>query len=442
VKAGVDVRVRAARVVHEVAHRGVSLAQALPGACEGIRDARDVGFLKALAFGTVRAHPRLVHLLKLMLDRPLSATWLEIESVLCVGLHQLGAMRVPPHAAVAASVEAARIVRGDGAAGLVNAVLRRYQRDGAALEAAAARDEPARYACPAWLLDRLRSDWPDDWGAIAEAGNVEPPLWLRVNVARTTREDQAARLQAAGDVTVHPSPHAPAALRLDPPCDVEALPGFSEGLVSVQDAAAQLAAPLLDPGPHSRVLDACAAPGGKTAHILERVPEARVLALDIDEERLARMATDLKRLGVSAELRCADAGDPAAWWDGEPFDRILLDAPCTATGVIRRHPDIKLLRRDADADVLARGQDRLLSALWPLLAPGGSLLYATCSVLPVEGRDRIEAFLERHDDARSVPVDAPWGRRLGPGRQILPGEAGMDGFYYSCLEKTNQGRSG
>jgi 16S rRNA (cytosine967-C5)-methyltransferase len=434
-KPGVDVRVRAGRAVADVAARGVSLSRALPDACADVEDPRDLALLKALVFGTVRAYLRLARLVALCLDRPLTRGKAELEALLCVGLYQLAYMRVAPHAAVAATVDAARALRGDGAAGLVNAVLRRYQREHAAVEATADADEQARFMHPHWLLARMREDWPDDWRAIADGGNAEPPMWLRVNLARVARGDYERLLGQEHGVEVRPSPHAMAALRITPPRDVASLPGFDTGLVSVQDAAAQLAVPLLDLAPGLRVLDACAAPGGKTAHILEHRPDAQVTAVDADAARLARVQEGLARLGLSARLVCADAGAPATWWNGTAFDRILLDAPCTATGVIRRHPDIKLLRRADDVVALAREQARLLDALWPLLAPGGRFVYVTCSVLLEEGAAQVERMLDRNADARCAPIVGDWGRACGPGRQVLPGEDAMDGFYYSCLDK-------
>jgi len=434
-KAGVEVRMRAARVVADVASRGASLARVLPANCADLADARDVALLRALVFGTLRAHPRLARVVQLALDRPLTRGKAELEALLCVGVHQLAHMRVAPHAAVAATVDAARELRGDGAAGLVNAVLRRYQREGTALESKADADEEALCMHPAWLLERLRQDWPESWGAIVEAGNAEPPLWLRVNLQRTTRDAYAQRLAAERDLVTTPSEHAPAALCLSAPCDVQSLPGFESGLVSVQDAAAQLAVPLLEARPQARVLDACAAPGGKTAQILEQWPDASVTAIDVDEERLGLVRENLARLQLSAELHRADVGDPQGWWNGRQFDRILLDAPCTATGVIRRHPDIKLVRRASDVAALAREQTRLLDALWPLLAPGGRLVYVTCSVLRDEGERQVERALTSHADARATPIPGRWGRVCGPGRQVLSGEDGMDGFYYSCLDK-------
>jgi 16S rRNA (cytosine967-C5)-methyltransferase len=227
---------------------------------------------------------------------------------------------------------------------------------------------------------------------------------------------------------------------LENACDVKQLPGFADGVVSVQDSAAQLAVVLLDLQPNQRVLDACAAPGGKTCHVLETEPElAHVLALDRDAVRLGRIRENLERLGLTAQLREGDASDPRQWWDGTPYDRILLDAPCSATGVIRRHPDIKLLRKAADIAPLARRQQTLMARLWPLLAPGGMLVYATCSVLKQENELNVEHFLATHGDARERPIAAPWGHAGVCGRQILPGEAGMDGFFYACLVKEHNG---
>ena len=434
-KPGVAVRVRAARLVADVVGRGASLARALPQACDGIADERDVALLKALALGTLRAWFRLVRIAQLCLDRPLTRGRVELESILCVGLHQLSAMRVPAHAAVGATVEAARDLRGSAAAGLVNAVLRRYQREHAVLEAAADADEQARCMHPEWLIASVRRDWPDDWLRVLQAGNSDPPMWLRVNQSRIPRDEYASLIARECALESSASAFALAALRLGEPRDVQSLPGFGDGLASVQDAAAQLAVPLLRLEDGQRVLDACAAPGGKTGHILESCAGARVTALDIDAERLEQVRENLGRLRLTAELICADAGTPETWWGGEPFDRILLDAPCTATGVVRRHPDIKLLRRPGDVEGLACEQQRLLDALWPLLQPGGRLVYASCSVLREEGIRQIEGFLSRNTDAHAAMMTQSWGRACGPGRQVLSGEDGMDGFYYSCLDK-------
>ena len=257
---------------------------------------------------------------------------------------------------------------------------------------------------------------------------------IRVNSRRAGRDAYLAELRNAG-IPATPAPHADQGLVLASPMEVTALPGFRMGAVSIQDTAAQLAAPLLDVRAGHYVLDACAAPGGKAAHLLEISPAARLVAVDKDPGRLVHVSSTLERLGLQAQVTTGDAGDPGTFWDGRPFDRILLDAPCSGTGVIRRHPDIKILRRPSDIARMAEEQSRMLAGLWPLFAPGGKLLYATCSVLPEENAHRIDAFLGVHPDARLVPIQAPWGRDTGAGRQILPGEDGMDGFFYALLEK-------
>ncbi|MBK1727741.1 16S rRNA (cytosine(967)-C(5))-methyltransferase [Halorhodospira neutriphila] len=320
-------------------------------------------------------------------------------------------------------------MRRQRAAGLVNAVLRKLRRQPPPPPA----DEATRYALPGWLAERLRRAWPADWPALAEAGNAHPPMALRVNLRRTSREAYLAELARCG-LAAQPGAVAPEAVVLEAPCPVEQLPGFREGRVSVQDEAAQLAAALLDPRPGERVLDACAAPGGKTLHLAERCPEAAITALDRSARRLRQVADNLARAGAEAERLAADAAEPGRWWDGRSYERILLDAPCTGTGVIRRHPDIKWLRGPDDAGRMAGAQRRLLEALWGLLAPGGRLLYATCSILPEENEAVAAAFLADHPEARLGPAPAA-GRPTGHGWQILPGEAGMDGFFYACLER-------
>jgi 16S rRNA (cytosine967-C5)-methyltransferase len=284
------------------------------------------------------------------------------------------------------------------------------------------------------MIRRLRRAWPEDWEAILAANDRRPPMWLRVNRQRYERDAWLALLSDQEPATAE---FAPAAVCLSQPVDVDRLPGFREGAVSVQDAGAQLAAQLLAPRGGERILDACAAPGGKTGHLLELAPDAAVTALDDSATRLRRVEENLERLGLAGQCVSGDAGEPADWWDGEPYDAILLDAPCTASGVVRRHPDIKLLRRDADVAKLAREQERLLAALWPLLAPGGRLLYVTCSVFPEEGDEQIVRFLQATPDARGVPPAelGEWGLARSAGRQLLPGATVTDGFYYACLVK-------
>lgn len=427
-------RAAAARVVAAVAFQGRSLDETLARSAGGQVDA-DRALVAQLAYATLRAYPRLDRWVGLLLARPLPERDAEVHALLAVGLCQLEEMRVPDHAAVAATVEAVRQLGRSQHAGLVNACLRRWLREREALKAKVARLPEVVHAHPRWWLDALAADWPKDWEALVAAANRQAPMWVRVNRLRTTRDAWLARLVEAGGAATSWEP-APDALCLAAPMDVGSLPGFSGGEVSVQDAAAQLAAGLLQPRAGMRVLDACAAPGGKTCHLLESCPGIDLTALDVAPPRLERIRENLSRLGLAARVLAGDACDPAAWWDGKPFDRILLDAPCTGSGVVRRHPDIKLLRRSEDLASMAARQRAMLDALWPLLAPGGLLLYATCSVFRAENAAQAAQFLARHPEARAVDLGEPgWGRRSGPGRQILTGEAATDGFYYACLTR-------
>ncbi len=427
-------RPAAARALARLLRDGASLDTALPDALATVAPG-ERALVSELCYGTLRWHPRLVALSARLLHRPPRARDSDVAALLLLGLYQLQQMRVPPHAAVAETVAGAEALGKRWACGLLNAALRRYLREREALEAAVDADPAAALAHPAWLLERLRDAWPDRWRSIAEANNRRAPMALRVNLARQDRAAYLARLRDAGRAA-EPIPHTATGLALAEPCDVDDLPGFADGDVSVQDGAAQLAAPLLAPPPGARVLDACAAPGGKSAALLERRPAPGTLvAIDRSPERLTRLHATLARIGARATVCAADAGDPAGWWDGVPFDAVLLDAPCSGSGVIRRHPDIKLLRRADDLPRLAAEQARLLSALWPLVAPGGCLLYATCSVLPDENDKQIRDFLAAHTDAEEDEIDADWGHPCRHGRQILPGEDGMDGFYYARLRR-------
>jgi 16S rRNA (cytosine967-C5)-methyltransferase len=391
--------------------------------------------VQALSYGVIRFHPRLERVLDQLLDRPLRASEVRLRSLILAGLFQISSMKTPDHAAVSATVSAAAAIGRPRAKGLVNAVLRRYLREREQIDALVATDPSARYAHPEWMIDRLRHDWPDEWERILAANNELPPMWLRVNSSRVDRAEYLARL---GDRRAAAGTVAPESVHLETPVDVAELEGFADGLVSVQDAAAQLAAHLLDACPGDLVLDACAAPGGKAAHILELCGDCKLDALDIDPGRLEATRETFTRLDLRARCLSGDAADPAGWWDGGAYDRILVDAPCTASGVIRRHPDIKLLRRATDVEDLRSLQARILEALWQTLKPGGRMIYVTCSVFREENDGQIAAFVNRTADAASqAPGGSPdWGREQIAGRQILPGDAGMDGFYYACLTKS------
>ncbi len=438
--AGALTRALAARTVAGVLARGQTLDAALDAvltySAEGDAEIRqlpdrDRAQVHALAFGAVRGHHRHQALLKELLDRPLKGDDRLLEGLLSVGLFQLADPDQPDYAAVSATVAAARLLRQGQAAGLVNASLRRYQREAPKLLELLRADAGAWHSHPAWLLAQLRADWPEQWEEIVAANQRHPPFWLRVNRNRTSVGDYAARLTAELGISASLLPGVPDALKLETAVPVQRLPGFAEGLVSVQDAAAQLAAPLLAPEPGMRVLDACAAPGGKTTHLLECAGgDLDLVALDISAERLARVGSNLQRLGQRATLVVGDAADPSSWWDGQAFDRILLDAPCTATGVIRRHPDIKLLRRAADVPGFRSRQRLLLDRLWPLLRPGGTLLYSTCSLLHAENQELVADFLAA-GTARLLP-ETP-----APGLQLLPGDRDTDGFYYALMGAGN-----
>jgi 16S rRNA (cytosine967-C5)-methyltransferase len=407
----------ASRVVARVLG-GASLTAALD------EDARDASrpAVQDLAYGTLRDYGAPETILAVLAQKPIPDR--AVHALLLCALHALRHERRAPHTVVDEAVTACAELGHAAARGLVNALLRNYLRRRAALEAEARGSEAARFGYPAWWIERLRRAHPEAWRAALDAGNTRPAMTLRVNRRKLSVAAYLAKLAALG---IDARRVGEVAVRLSQPRGVERLPGFAEGEVSVQDAGAQLAAPLLDVRSGMRVLDACAAPGGKSVHLLE-LADLDLLALDHDAERAPRIGATLERVGLTAQVRVADAGDPERWWDGTPFDRVLLDVPCSASGVVRRHPDIKWLRREADLDRFAREQSRLLAALWQVLVPGGKLLYATCSVFTEENGAVIDAFLARRDDARRL---LPPG--LGDG-QLLPDDE-HDGFFYALLEK-------
>ena len=423
---GIATRVSAARVLDVVLHRGRSLKATLAAALPALADPRDRALVEAIVFTALRQRARFDAALEAWLAKPLGARDHELRALLHAGFAQLS-LGMPDHAVVAATVDAARALGRPHQAGLVNAVLRRAQREGLP----AAGDEAA---WPRWLAQRIRTDWPGQADAIFAASAEEAPMWLRVHARATTRDGYLERLHEAGiDGQVDAS--LPDAIRLDAALPVQQLPGFDDGVVSVQDGAAQRVADALSPRPQARVLDACAAPGGKAAHLAERDPSLRITALDVDPRRVRRMRDAFVRLKLDIEAAAVDATRPDTWWDGVPFDAILLDAPCSATGIVRRQPDVLLHRRETDIAALVDAQAMLLDAAWPMLAAGGTLLYATCSILREENAAQVEAFLARTADAALEPLEAGFGHDTGFGAQRLPGEAGMDGFFYARLRK-------
>ena len=420
-------RLAAARALTAVLSGKASLGSSLPPQLDKVEH-HDRALAQDLAFGAARWQPRLQLLAEKLLEKPFKAADKDVEALLLIGLYQLLHSRIPEHAAIGETVGCAAALKKPWAKSLLNAVLRRAQREHETLYAELERDPVLHTAHPRWLQKQLKAFWPEHWQAICAANNAHPPLILRVNRRHGSRDAYLEELRNAG-LAAEPCTFSRDGVRLLQPCDVTTLPGFKEGRVSVQDEAAQLAADLLELAPGQRVLDACAAPGGKTCHLLEVEPAlGEVVAVDLEAKRLVRVRLD-------ATLIAADGRDTGAWWDGRPFQRILLDAPCSATGVIRRHPDIKLTRKPEDIPALAQLQGELLDALWPTLAPGGILLYATCSVLPTENSETIAAFLARTSDAQEVAIAGEFGLQPAHGRQLLPQLDGHDGFYYAKLFK-------
>ncbi len=430
--AGAALRAEAARALARIVFDGASLRATLAETTPRFADPRDRALLSATLFEATRWWLRLDAAIAQILEKPLPSKARDVRALLAVGCAQIAMLDMPDYAVVASSVDAARELGQPHYSGLVNALLRRFVRERVSLDVRLDADDVSRTAHPRWLIDALRRDWPADADAILAANNCEAALTLRVNRRRGTRPALLERLRAE-DIGAAAHDELEDAIVLERSTDVTRLPGYAEGLFSVQDGAAQRVVELLDLADGQRVLDACAAPGGKAAHMLERA-ELDLVALDLDEGRLPRIRQNLDRLGLQANVLAGDATQPATWWDGQPFDRILLDAPCSATGIVRRQPDIKLHRRAGDIADLAATQARLLAALWPLLAPGGRLVYATCSILRTENETVLGNF-RAASAGRIVPVPAAFGRTAGDGRQQLPGVGGMDGFYYAILEK-------
>jgi len=430
-----DPRLTAVSIILQITS-GHSLAEVLKPQLE-TANPEQRALIQELCFGVLRWKPRLDALVGLLLERPLKPKDQDIHILILLGLYQLLYMRIATYAAVTETVETTRRLGKPWAAKLVNGVLRRSLREQEGLQAKLDADPVARFAHPQWLLDALKNAWPDTWQCCLEAANQRPPMSLRVNRLQLNRDAYLQQLTAQ-EITANPIPTTSCGLVLEKAMDVSGLPGFSQGQVSVQDGGAQLAAELLDLQPGQNVLDACAAPGGKTCHILETEPGLQSLtAIDVDPQRLVRVKENLERLGLQEQvvLCSGDAAQPEGGWSQCQYERILLDVPCSATGVIRRHPDIKLLRRAADIPALVELQARILKAIWPLLVPGGQLLYVTCSLLPEEIADQLLQFVKSTTDAVEKPIAATWGQKCAIGRQILPGDQTMDGFYFACLRK-------
>lgn len=430
-------RTIAARVLALVLQRGKTLDTALVELIPAATRNEDKAYIKELCYGVLRWFHRLNFILDRLTDKPIRRKDSDIRAVILCGLYQLKFMRTPAHAAVSASVDAAGELNKVWAKQLINAVLRRYQRETTELDNLVLESEPACYAHPQWLISMLRNDWPDFWQMILAANNQRPPMILRVNMQKI-RRDEYLHLLEEKDIDAAAVNGSTGGVRLREPVDINVLPGFEQGLVSVQDTGAQYAATLLDLKAGQRVLDACAAPGGKTAHIHETEPAlSAITAVEKDKNRMARLADTCRRLEIPVELVNADAAVPRMWWNGIPYDRILLDVPCSATGVIRRHPDIKVLRHEEAIREYCDMQYKLLEAAWSILNNRGKLVYATCSILPAENDKQMEIFLNKFPDAQIMDIMTDWGVKTEFGIQTLPGVGNVDadGFYYAVLVK-------
>jgi len=427
----IDCRSAAALCLASI-HNGLSLNQQLP-LFELRVNERERPLFRQLCYGVLRFYPRLTGISKQLLDKPLKKKDADVFMLILLGGYQLTESRVPAHAAISETVSATKTLKKHWAKALVNGVLRQWQRSGESLiEKLSAHEQLAH---PEWLYNALNTAWPESAADIMQQNNIPAPMCLRINQRKTSVKDYLEKLQQA-DIQAEPCEFAPFGIRLTHAVNVNKLPAFFDGKVSVQDEAAQLSAPLLSLEKGQRVLDACCAPGGKTCHILEDQPELeQVLAIDLVESRLEKVSDNLSRLGLNATVTVGDAEHPDRWWDGQQFDRILLDAPCSATGVIRRNPDIKLHRLAEDISLLANQQLLILGALWQTLKPGGLLLYATCSVLPEENEQVIEQFCRVQQQAEHMVIEANWGEARPFGRQLFAQPNGNDGFYYALLRK-------
>jgi 16S rRNA (cytosine967-C5)-methyltransferase len=420
-------RLHALKILTTLLEDNASLSQLMPPSAEVSP------MTKEICFGFCRHYLRLEAIADCLLDkRPKS---LEVWIALLIGLYQLYYMHIPDYAVVKETVALLEKIKKVWAKGLVNAVLRNFCRKQNEILESLANNQKFVYGQPQHLLNHFMKDWPEDWQHIALANDAHPPMTLRVNIKKNSVDEYLKILSTAGiEAELHLV--APQGITLKTPCDVHSLPGFSEGCVSVQDGAAQLAVSLLDLKPGLRVLDACCAPGGKTCHILESESDlVECVAVDVDAKRLNRVQENLDRLKLKATLLQGDALSPDRWWDEQKFDRILLDAPCSATGVIRRHSDIKLLRTEEEISAVAKIQHTMMRSLWPLLAPGGLMVYATCSVIAEENEHQVAEFVKDYSDCIQVENKRSFGRATGHGLQILPGECEMDGFFYSVLRK-------
>ena len=436
-----NIRALAAKCCYSVVDKGRSLGDELPKQQEKAA-LKDKGLLQEICYGVLRFLPELENDVRGLMQKPLTGKQRVFHFLLLVGVYQIKYMRIPDHAAVSETVAGTSTLKNRHMKALINGVLRNFVRANEkkigveSTSSAYSLPAPVQFNHPSWFIKKVQHAYPDKWQSILNANQKKPPMWLRVNRKHHSNESYLKLLSSAG-ILVKTVDTINEAIELSNPTDVSKLPGFEQGWVSIQDGAAQHAAQLLNCQTDENVLDCCAAPGGKTCHILERTPDiASMTAIDVEASRLVRVEENLNRLGLKANVIAADAANSKTWWQGQLFDKILLDAPCSGTGVIRRHPDIKWLRKASDIDTLVVLQQQILKETWSLLKPGGTLLYATCSILPQENCEQIELFLESNSDAQLIEVDETENKdKVNVGWQLLPGESNMDGFYYAKLLK-------
>jgi 16S rRNA (cytosine967-C5)-methyltransferase len=425
-------RLAALQAISEVLDSDKNLAES--EAFSQLRDGRDNALARHLAYGVLRWLNALEWLAAELLSKPLKKRESAVQRLILIGLQQLWHDQTASHAAINETAECARVLGKPWAVGVINAVLRRFQREQTQLLDKLAQT-PQQYAHPKWMLKEIQESWPEQWQAIVEANNLQAPMWMRINRQRANEASLKADLKTAG-FEVNDHQYAKDAISIRPAAAVTRIPGFENGKLSVQDPAAQLARDLLAPEAGDRILDACAAPGGKTAHLLETCADIDLTVLDRQASRVEQIHQNLERLGLKADTVVADLADVKSWWKGQGFNKILLDAPCSATGVIRRHPEIKWLRSRDDVDAVVKIQADLLDASWSVLEAGGMLVYATCSVFKRENESQVERFLQRHSDAKLEKPTVEWGMVRPFGTQIFPGESRMDGFFYAVLRKS------
>ena len=423
-------RAQAAQIIYQVINDRRSLNDVL--------SEQESGLVKNLCYGSLRWYFRLEAMANQLLNSPLRKKDYDVFCLILIGLYQIYYLNTPEYAAVAESVDATKGLKKSWAHGLVNKILRRAIAEKETLLESIPKSEPGHFAHPAWLIEQLKSSWPNDWQNILNANNTHPPLFLRVNLQLISRDDYVKQLHEA-NIEAKIISQIPTAIHLPNPIPVSEIPGFQQGLCSVQDVASQQVASILDLAPDQYILDACAAPGGKSSLILETEPNiARLVAIDKDTNRLIKIKENITRLKLNpqlVQLKLEDASHTDHWWDGELFDRILLDAPCSGTGVVRRHPDIKLLRQPEDLNPLSQEQLKLLTRLWPLLKKGGKLIYTTCSVLPIENNTVIKTFCDASPKAKVTPLNIHFGQPQSHGYQLFPQDSGPDGFFYSQIIK-------